>query len=84
MNLLIVKNPYGFFSFLEKYGSYNCATVRSICLKIRVCGTESCYKKISKIRNVMFIFLNFQKQKKIENIHTDSEKSINTYGIKKG
>ena len=42
-----------------------------------MCDMESCYKNISKIRNVMLIFLNFDvffNVKKIENIHMDSEK----------
>ena len=46
---------------------------------------ESFCKNVSKIRNVTFIFQNLQKlKKKIENIHIDSEKSINSSGIKKG
>ena len=47
---------------------------------------EACYKNISKIRNVTFIFQNFQryfqKRKKIEKIQMDFEKSINPFGIK--
>ena len=40
---------------------------------------KSCYKNISKIRNVRFIFQNFwknfSKRKKIEKIHMDSAES---------
>ena len=45
---------------------------------------ESCYKKISKIRNVSFIFQNidtqtFKCKKKIANIYTVSEKATNLF-----
>ena len=48
-----------------------------------MCDTESWYKTIPKIRNVKFIFPNFQKQKKIEKIQIDSKKSINSFKKKK-
>ena len=49
---------------------------------------ESCYKNISKIRKVTVRFSKFKKKcaktyKKIEKIHIDSEKSINSFKIEK-
>ena len=64
MNLLIFYNVYEFFQFfyvLEKNSGYNRGIVSSVPRKILVCDMESLYKKIFKIRNVMLIFQNFQK-----------------------
>ena len=52
--------------------------------KILVCYTKSCYKNISKICTSTFIFHNLKNVKKIEKIHMDSEKSINSFEIEKG
>ena len=85
MNLSIFQNPYEFFQFflrLWKYffwktnWGYIHATVCSITQKIVIRNMESCYKKISKIRNVTFIFFNFhtnfqKRKKKIDKIHMD-------------
>ena len=46
--------------FLKKNWDYNSATYRSIIQKILVCDMESCWI-MSEIRNVTFIFQNFQK-----------------------
>ena len=51
--------------------------------KILVCYTKSCYKNISKICTSTFIFHNLKNVKKIEKIHMDSEKSINSFEIEK-
>ena len=69
--------------FLKKNSGHNRATVSLITRNILVCDVEFCYKNISKIHNVKFIFPNFQKKKNIEKIHVDSEKSINSFKIKK-
>ena len=42
---------------------------------------ESCYKNTFKIRNVKFIFQNFENEN-IEKIHMDSQKSINSMEMK--
>ena len=50
--------------------------------KILECDMESCYKNISKIRNISFIFQNYEKKfstKKIVNIYLDCEKSMNLF-----
>ena len=64
---------------MKKNWGYNHATVCSIIRKILECDIEFWYKNISIIRNVRFIFQNFQKnfqkQKKIEKIPMDSKKS---------
>ena len=72
-------------TFLKKNWHYNRATTR----KILVCDMISCYKNISKIRNVTFIFKSFQnnfqkRKKKLEKIHMDFEKSTNVFEIKQG
>ena len=46
----------------------NDATTVQLFRKILVCDMESWYNNISKIRNITFIFQNFQKRKKIEKI----------------
>ena len=86
-------NFFNFFLLLWKYhlkknrGHYR-ATVSSITQKKHVSDMEFCFKNSSNIRNVTFIFQNFQKnskgKQKIEKIHVDSEKSINSYEMKKG
>ena len=49
---------------------------------------ESSYNNISQVYNVTFSFQRFKKKfnnvKNIELIHVDSEKSINSFEIKKG
>ena len=40
---------------------------------------KSCYKIISKIRNLTLIFQNFQQRKKVEKIRVDLKKSINSF-----
>ena len=44
---------------------------------------ESCDKNISNIFNVTLTLKKFQKHKKIEKIHMDSEKLINLFEINK-
>ena len=46
--------------FLKKNWGYNRATVTSITRKILACDMKSWYKNVCKIRNVTFIFQNFQ------------------------
>ena len=50
--------------FLKKNVAYDRATIGLIIRKILVSDMESCYKNISKIRNIKFIFQNIQKSKK--------------------
>ena len=73
--------------FLKKNCGYNRATVIPIIQKILVYSMKFCYKNISEIRNVIFVFQNFQsfwKTKKIFFlIHMKSEKSINLFEWKK-
>ena len=64
MNLLLVfQNPYEFFQFFctfikISFLNKDRANVILITWNILVCDLESCYK--NKIRNVTFIFQNFQ------------------------
>ena len=70
MNLLIFKNPYEFlklfwrYCFKKKNWGYNRTTVSSMTQKIFVCDMGPWYKNMPKIRNVTFIFQNFQNVKK--------------------
>ena len=59
--------------------------VNLIIPKILECTMEACSKKICKIRNVSFIFVNvdfFLSIKKIEKIYMNSEKSKNSFDTK--
>ena len=73
--------------FLKKNGGHKLATIRAITREIFLCDMESWYKNLSKIRSVTFIFDNlkyfFQKRKIIEKIQIYSEKSINSFEMKK-
>ena len=68
MNLSIFQNPREFFQCFLRFSKYrfwkswgyNLATVGLITRKILVCDMKSWYKNIAKIRNVTFIFQNFQ------------------------
>ena len=68
MNLLIFQNLYEFFrlyftflkTFFEKNQCYNRETVDSMTRKILERDVKSSYS--NKIRNVMFIFKNFEKK----------------------
>ena len=76
-----------FFQFwkygLKKIKVINYPEQVSIIRKIFDYDTGSCYKNISKIRNIKFIFENFaiffKNVHKIEIIHINSEKSINPF-----
>ena len=46
--------------FIREKKNWNHATFSAITRKILRCDMESCYKNISKIRNVAFICKNFQ------------------------
>ena len=88
MNLLIFLYPYKFFQFYLHFWKYRFWKKSLITRKILVCDIESWSKKISKIRNVTFIFQHsdkqFQKRKKIEKTLMNSEKSTLLKNKKKG
>ena len=75
MNFFIFFYVFQNTVFEKKKIGYNHVTVSSMNWGILVCDMESCYKNISKNRNVTFILQNLQK--KIEKIQMNSKKSIN-------
>ena len=93
MNVIIFQNRYKCLNFVftvfentvfeKKNQGFNRKNVSTITRKILECNMKSCYKNISKIRNV-FILQNFEK-KKIKNvikkgkIPMDSVKSMNLF-----